>query len=133
MMDNMKVPEQVYFVAPAVYPVAVKVNDDKSEYIYQQGVLNAGDGHMLQHEGIDADGNGKTEYILGNIGNAAAEGGYHVHIADGILSFVPAPPFFKKYQRQEGRHGNQQYLAVGFHFNKFKYNPQRHKERNGKL
>lgn len=106
-MDDMQVPEQVYLMAPAVHPVAVEINDDKSENVNDQFVLNSGDGQVFEHKRIDADGDGKAENIFGNVGNAAAEGGDHVHIADGIKSFAPAIPFFKKYQNEKGGHGNQ--------------------------
>lgn len=102
-------------MAPAVYPVAVEVNDDKSEDINDEFVLYGSNSKMFQHKRINADGDGEAEHILGYIGYSAAEAGYHVHIADGIFAPVPAPPFFKKNQKEEGGHGDEQYLAVGFH------------------
>ena len=106
-MDDMQVPEEVYLMAPAVHPVAVEINNDKSDDVNDQRILNSSDGKVLQHKRIDADGDGEAKHIFGNVGNAAAEGGDHVHIADGIKTFAPAIPFFKKYEQEKGGHGNQ--------------------------
>ncbi len=53
------------------------------------------DSNLLYQPAIGNDGNGETEYIFGNIGNATAKAGDHIHIADSVIMFSPAPPFFK--------------------------------------
>lgn len=95
VVDYMQVPEQINLMTPAVHPVPVKINDNKGQNVDQDGILNMGQGQILQHKGIDPDGNGDLEHTLGYIGNTRTQGGNHVHIPDRIKSLSPAPPFFK--------------------------------------
>ena len=106
-MDNMQVPEHIDLMLPAVYPIAIEINNDKSDDVKDDRMLNMRQRQMFQHKGVNADGDSQAQHIFGHIGNARTEGGDHIHIPDRITALVPSVPFFKKYQYKEGRHGNQ--------------------------
>ena len=73
------------------------------------------DSNLIHDPAIADDDNAKSEYIFGNIRNARAETGNHVHISDGVVAFAIAPPFFEQDENQEYRNGDEQNFAVGFH------------------
>ena len=70
----MQVPEQVHMMTQAMNPVAIKINNDKSQDVNDQRVFYAGNGQVLDHERIDANGDGQSKYILGHIRYPAAQG-----------------------------------------------------------
>lgn len=82
-------------MTPAVYPITGKVYYEEGDNISKPCSSDMNDCNLLHQPAIGNDGNGETKYIFCDIGNATAEAGNHVHIADSIFLFSPAPPFFK--------------------------------------
>lgn len=94
-MDDVQVPEYIDMMAPAVYPIAGKIYTDESDEISKPGGVDMSNRNLICQPGIGNNGNAEAEYIFGNVGNTAAKAAYHVHIADSVFLFSPAPPFLK--------------------------------------
>lgn len=95
-MNDVQVPEQIYVMLPAMYPVTCKVDADKSNHISKPRSIDMNKRNFTYQPAIGNDCDTEAQHIFGYIGNAAAEAAYHIHIAKGILAFVPAVPLFKK-------------------------------------
>ena len=94
-MDDMQVPENIDVVAPAVHPVSGKINTYKRNKVSKPGSFDMIDSNLLHQPGVSNDADAESQYIFGNIGDAATEAADHVHITDSIFVFSPTPPFFK--------------------------------------
>lgn len=94
-MDDMTVPEEVYFMIDAMYPVAGKINTDERDEVGKPGCFYMSDRNMIHQPCITQDHNAQTKHILGYIGNTRCQTADHINITHRIFSVIPAIPFFK--------------------------------------
>ena len=95
MMNYMPVPEYIYVVAPAMDPITLEIQHEKSDHVCPDRGFDFEDCEMFYHPTVTDNTDANPEHILGYIGNAGAEAGDHIHIPDRIPALVPAIPFFK--------------------------------------
>ena len=89
MMYDMIIPEEIYLMAPAMYPVSLEIDDKKSNDISKNGCFNMNDRNMIHQPAIGDDGNPNAKNIFYDVGHAAAKTGNTIQPADNIGAFFP--------------------------------------------
>ena len=73
VMDDMIVPEKIYLMTPAMYPIALEIDHQECDDIDKNCGLYMKDRNFIYQPAISNDGNADTQHILYNIRNATAE------------------------------------------------------------
>ena len=103
-MNDMIIPEEIYFMTPAMNPITLEIYNKKSNDISKNGCFDMKDRNVIYQPIVSNDGNANTKNILNNIGHAAAETWYAVKTANNIGSFFPFNNFLNK--KKEDKKGN---------------------------
>ena len=93
-MNNVVIPEKIYFMAPAMNPVALEIDNYKCNNINQYCSLNMKNGYPGYKPVIWNNGNANTQHIFHHIGNATAETGNTIQSTNHMQTFSPFHNFF---------------------------------------
>ena len=68
VMNDVIVPEKIYFMTPAVHPITLEIDDKECNNVGKNGSLNMKDRNFIYEPGISDDRNTNTQHIFYNIG-----------------------------------------------------------------
>ena len=100
-MNDMIIPEEIYFVTPAMYPITLEIDNKKCNDINENSSFYMDQRDIICQPAISKNRNPNTKYVLDNICHSAAKTWDTVKSADNIRSFPPFNDFFNKEEKQE--------------------------------
>ena len=99
-------PEKIYFMTPAMDPIALEIYYKKCDDVKRDRCLYAKDRNFIYQPAISNDSNADTKHIFYNIGNSAAETGNTVKPTNNIEAFTPLHNFFNQEKKEKERNGD---------------------------
>ena|SRR5688572_841435 len=114
-MNDVVIPEKIYLMAPAVHPVTLEINHNKSDNISKNRTFNMEYRNSIHQPAIGKDCYADTKHILDDIGDAGAEAGNTVKAADDLDTSFPFHQFFNKKEKNKKWNCYVQQLAISFH------------------
>ena len=106
MMNDMIVPEEIYFMTPAVHPIALEIYNKKSDNISKNSCLYMKYRNLIYQPAVRNDSNANTKNILHHVGHTAAETGYAIKPADNAKAFSPFHDLFDDEKEKEERNSD---------------------------
>ena len=106
MMYDVVIPEKIYFMTPAVYPITLEIYHKKCDDVKRDRCLYVSDRNFIYEPTISNNSNANTKYIFYNIGNSTAKTGNTVKPTDYIEALAPLYNFFNKEKKEEKRNGD---------------------------
>jgi hypothetical protein len=73
MMNDMIVPEEIYFMTPAMYPIPLEIYHEKSNDVSKNCCLYMKNSNIIHKPAISNDSNRQAKNIFHNVRDATAE------------------------------------------------------------
>ena len=113
-MNDMIVPEEIYFMTPAMNPITLEIDDKETNNINENSSFNMDQCNVVDKPAICNYCNGDPQYILYNIRHTTTETWNTVQAADNVQSFSPFNNFFDKKKEKKKWNSDVQEFTVGF-------------------
>ena len=105
-MNDMIVPEKIYFMTPAMHPITLEVNYKKCDDIKKDRCLYVNDRNFIYQPAISNDSNTYAKHIFYNIGNSAAKTWNAVKPTNDIKAHTPFHNFFNQEKKEKERNSD---------------------------
>ena len=106
VMYDVVIPEKIYFMAPAVYPITLEIYYKKCDDVKRDRCLYVSDRNFIYQPTISNDSNADTKHIFYNISNSAAKTGNAVKSTNYIEALMPLHNFFNQEKKEKERNGD---------------------------
>ena len=106
MMYDVVIPEKIYFMTPAVYPITLEIYHKKCDDVKRDRCLYMSDRNFIYQPAISNDSNTNAKHIFYNIGNSAAKTGNTVKPPNYIEALTPLHNFFNQEKKEKKGNSN---------------------------
>ena len=104
MVNDMIVPEEVYFMTPAMDPVTLEIYYEKSDDVCKNCGFDMENGDIIYKPAIRNDSDANSKYIFYDVGNSTAETWHTVKSANDVKPFFPFYNFLN--QKEKNKKGD---------------------------